>query len=88
MAKNYIGCGHSTYCIMTGYYDYVLGLIPLTLLGLTAILFVAGFGLTTAVPVGAGVTPDALGEVFHFTNHLLALFLAVLATAGIAKGDE
>lgn len=39
---------------MTRYYDYVLGLIPAVLFGLTAILFVAGVQLTMAVPVGAG----------------------------------
>ncbi len=56
------------YCIMTGYYDYVLGLIPLTLLGLTAILFVAGFGLTTAVPVGAGVSGLIVGHALFING--------------------
>lgn len=38
---------------MTGYYDYVLGLIPLVLGGLTALLLAGGFSLSTAVPVAA-----------------------------------
>jgi hypothetical protein len=38
---------------MTGYYDYVLGLIPLTLLGITGLLTALGWGITAAVPVGA-----------------------------------
>lgn len=67
MPKNYMGCGHSTYCIMTGYYDYVLGLIPLTLLGLTAILVVVGLELTMAVPLGAGVSSLVVGHAL-FVN--------------------
>ena len=55
------------YCIMTGYYDYVLGLIPLTLLGLTAILVVGGLELTTAVPLGAGVSGLVVGHAL-FVN--------------------
>ncbi len=37
---------------MTQYYDLVLGLIPLALLGTTGVLHAAGVGLTSAVPVG------------------------------------
>ena len=37
---------------MTGYYDLILGLIPVSLLGLSATLFVAGLSLTTAVTAG------------------------------------
>jgi hypothetical protein len=52
---------------MAGYYDYVLGLIPLTLLGLTSILVVGGLGLTTAVPLGAGVSGLVVGHAL-FVN--------------------
>ncbi|MFB6103772.1 MAG: hypothetical protein ABEJ57_01620 [Halobacteriaceae archaeon] len=38
---------------MTGYYDLVLGLIPLSLFGLTGTLTVGGFTLTTAVTVAS-----------------------------------
>ncbi|MFC6717215.1 hypothetical protein ACFQGT_06015 [Natrialbaceae archaeon GCM10025810] len=38
---------------MTGYYDIVLGLIPVALLGITAALTVVGVALTTAVPIGS-----------------------------------
>jgi len=34
---------------MAGYYDVILGLIPLSLAGITGALVAAGFGLTTAV---------------------------------------
>ncbi|MGM0590284.1 MAG: hypothetical protein ACQETI_01425 [Halobacteriota archaeon] len=40
---------------MTGYYDYVLCLIPLTLGGITAALTTTGVSLTLAVPLAASV---------------------------------
>ena len=48
--------------VMTGYYDIVLGLIPLALAGITGALSVAGLALTTAVPLASVV---ALGLVGH-----------------------
>lgn len=47
---------------MTGYYDVVLGLIPLALLGITGALTVAGFSLTAAVPVAATVSVGLIGH--------------------------
>jgi hypothetical protein len=44
------------------YYDLVLGLIPLALLGLTALLTVAGLQLTTAVPLAGGVSVAMIGH--------------------------
>lgn len=41
---------------MTNYYDLVLGIIPLALIGITGGLYLAGLSLTTAVPAGAGVS--------------------------------
>lgn len=38
---------------MTGYYDYILGLIPVALLGITGLLRLAGFPELLAVPAGA-----------------------------------
>ena len=38
---------------MTGYYDHVLGLIPVTLIGITGILSVYGLPLSAAVFAGA-----------------------------------
>jgi hypothetical protein len=52
---------------MTGYYDYVLGLIPLALFGLTGTLSLAGLGLTTAVPIAAGVAACIVGHAM-FVN--------------------
>ncbi|WP_311172781.1 hypothetical protein [Halobellus ordinarius] len=47
---------------MPGYYDYVLGLIPITLFGLSSALVLAGLSLTAALPVAATV---AAGIIAH-----------------------
>jgi hypothetical protein len=47
---------------MTGYYDVVLGVIPLVLGGITGVLTVAGFPLTTAVPVASIVAVALIGH--------------------------
>ena len=44
------------------YYDLILGLIPLALLGLTALLTTAGLPLTTAVPLAGGVSVAMIGH--------------------------
>lgn len=52
---------------MIGYYDYILGLIPTALLGITAVLLVAGLPLTVAVPGGASVSALLVGHAL-FVN--------------------
>jgi len=52
---------------MSRYYDFVLGLIPAVMFGLTAILFLAGIQLTMAVPVGAGAAVLVIGHAL-FVN--------------------
>lgn len=52
---------------MAGYYDLVLGLIPLALLGLTAALTVVGVSMTAAVPFGAVVAIGLIGHAM-FVN--------------------
>lgn len=47
---------------MSRYYDYVLGLIPAALIGVTAFLNLVGLSLTAAVPVGAGVALAFMGH--------------------------
>ncbi|WP_336023173.1 hypothetical protein [Halobellus salinisoli] len=47
---------------MTGYYDYVLGLIPLTLFGLTGGLVQTSLSLTQAVPIAAAVAAVIVGH--------------------------
>ncbi|QFU83687.1 hypothetical protein [Natronorubrum aibiense] len=52
---------------MTGYYDIVLGLIPVALLGITAALTVVGVSLTAAVPIGSVVAITIMGHAM-FVN--------------------
>ena len=40
---------------MTGYYDFVLGIIPVALFGISGALSLAGMTMTTAVTVAAGI---------------------------------
>lgn len=44
------------------YYDLILALIPLTLLGLTGLLSVGGLSLTTAVPLAGTVSAGMIGH--------------------------
>lgn len=53
--------------LMTGYYDYVLGLIPVSLVVITGALLLAGFQLTTAVPLGSLVAVGLVGHAM-FVN--------------------
>ncbi len=52
---------------MTGYYDLILGLIPLALIGVTGALSVVGLTLTTAIPLGAAVSVLLVGHAL-FVN--------------------
>ena len=52
---------------MTGYYDIVLGLIPLSLAGLTGLLVLAGVSLTFAVPLASVVAVGLMGHAM-FVN--------------------
>ena len=52
---------------MTGYYDIVLGLIPLSLAGLTGLLVLAGVSLTFAVPLASVVAIGLMGHAM-FVN--------------------
>lgn len=52
---------------MAEYYDLVLGLIPLALLGTTAALTVVGVSATAAVPFGAVVAIGLMGHAM-FVN--------------------
>ena len=53
---------------MTGYYDVVLGLIPVALIGITVALTVVGIPLFTAVPVGAVVAIALIGHAMFVNN--------------------
>lgn len=52
---------------MVEYYDYVLGFVPLALVGLTAVLRAAGVETLIAVPIGAAAASLAVGHAL-FVN--------------------
>lgn len=52
---------------MTEYYDIVLGAIPLSLLGISGLLWVVGLSLTVAIPLGAVVSVGLIGHAM-FVN--------------------
>ncbi len=52
---------------MTGYYDYVLVLIPLAMLAVVGLLTTLGWSLVSAAPVGAGVSTLVIGHAL-FVN--------------------
>lgn len=67
MRNTYTTIWHSTSYIMTGYYDIVLGLIPVALLGITAALTFVGLSVTTAIPAGAFAAMVLMGHAM-FVN--------------------
>lgn len=47
---------------MPSYYDIVLALIPLTLIGATVVLLGVGMSTTAAVPIGASLSVLLIGH--------------------------
>lgn len=47
---------------MTGYYDIILGLIPIAMAGITGSLTIAGVALTTAIPMASVVAVALIGH--------------------------
>lgn len=54
--------GITIFTHMTGYYDLVLGLIPLAMAGITGTLYLTGFALTTAIPLASVVAVGLIGH--------------------------
>jgi len=52
---------------MAGYYDLILGLIPLSLVTVAGVLTVLGVSLTAAVPVAASIPVALIGHAL-FVN--------------------
>ncbi|WP_227354955.1 hypothetical protein [Haladaptatus salinisoli] len=53
---------------MTGYYDLILGLIPLALIGVTGAFSVAGLTMTMAVPLGATASVLLIGHALFING--------------------
>ncbi len=67
MGNTYIPILHTIEYVMTGYYDIVLGLIPLALLGITAALTIVGISWISAVSIGAFIAIGIMGHAM-FVN--------------------
>ncbi|AQL44273.1 hypothetical protein BV210_16810 [Halorientalis sp. IM1011] len=52
---------------MTGYYDYVLALIPVSVAGISAVLIGAGLSFTVAVPIAMLAAIGLIGHAM-FVN--------------------
>jgi hypothetical protein len=52
---------------MADYYDYVLGVVPLSMVSVTALLAVVGVQIAIAVPVGAAASAAVIGHAL-FVN--------------------
>lgn len=52
---------------MSRYYDFVLGMIPLALGGIAALLVAVGFTVTTAIPLASTVAVGLIGHAM-FVN--------------------
>ena len=66
---------------MAQYYDYVLGVIPLVMVGVSSLLSIAGLDLTMAIPAGAGVAALIIG-------HALFVNMPTRPTANTADASQ
>lgn len=53
---------------MTGYYDVILGLIPLAMAGVTGVLLVVGYALTTAIPIASIAAVALIGHAMFIRS--------------------
>ena len=72
---------------MSNYYDYVLGLIPVALFGISGLLHAAGFALTTAVPVAATVAVLVVGHALFVNGPIDAQSDDVAPKVGPVNAD-
>lgn len=70
---------------MANYYDFVLGFIPLALLGLGGGLHIAGLTLTTAVMIGGLVAVGMVGHAL-FVNAPVDQTLTGQTTSTVESG--
>lgn len=67
---------------MTSYYDLILALIPVSMIGLSAALLAVGFSLTTAVPIAASLAVGLIGHAMFVRAPVPSS--PAQATAGVA----
>lgn len=67
---------------MTGYYDLILGLIPVSFLGTIALLYVAGISLMSALPVAGFIAVALVGHALFVNGPVDEPVPATQATSG------
>jgi hypothetical protein len=70
---------------MAEYYDVVLGAIPLSLIGVSALLSVVGLSWTAAVPMGAVVSVGLIGHAMFVNGPVDA---AIGPSGGVTTNAE
>ena len=73
---------------MTGYYDYVLGLIPAALIGVTTVLKLVGLSLTAALPGGALVAGGVMVHAMFVRNPVADVREGIDRSASGSVGDS
>jgi len=73
---------------MTGYYDLILGLIPLSLLGITAAMSAVGVSMTAAVPLAAIVPVALIGHALFVNGPVDETSVATTQSASESPGFE
>ncbi|WP_134670847.1 hypothetical protein [Halorussus marinus] len=73
---------------MTGYYDIILGLIPLSLIGITAAMSAIGVSVTAAVPVAATVPVALIAHALFVNGPVDRTSVATTQSASESNGFE
>lgn len=72
---------------MTEYYDLILGIIPVSLIGITAALTVVGLSITIAVPIAAIVSVLVIGHAMFVNTPIAGEQRERTATASPPNAD-
>ncbi|ELZ55183.1 MULTISPECIES: hypothetical protein [Halorubrum] len=72
---------------MTGYYDYVLGLIPAALIGVTAVLTLVGLSPTSAMSAGAAAAAAVMAHALFVRAPVTGDGSAVAEASRPGRGD-
>lgn len=73
---------------MTGYSDYVLGLIPVALLGITFLLFEVGLSMQMAVPIGGGAAAALVAHAMFVRGPVAGTPQRVVDSPARSAGPE
>lgn len=73
---------------MTGYYDLILGLIPASFLGTTAVLYVAGISLMSALPVAGLIAVALVGHALFVNGPVDEQAAAQTASGPVPNGAD